>query len=225
MQYLAWRVLAGLNKKIEISFMMVGHTKFAPDWAFGLLKQKFRKTVVGCLEDLVNVVNRSASVNVAQLVGKEDGTTFVRQYNWSDYFNTYYKRQAFDGIKAFHHLVFEENKPGQVIVRHVSDGEETVLNILTKAHLQWKPDCNELPNEIKPPGLSHERQSYLFDKIREFCPEEHKDIVCPNPNNSRLTSVEPCQVISQPSLNLTLSQPSETHLSSTPPSKRQCYRR
>ena len=33
MQYLVWRVLTGLNTKIEMSFMVVGHTKFAPDWA------------------------------------------------------------------------------------------------------------------------------------------------------------------------------------------------
>lgn len=98
MQYLTWRVLAGLNKKIEISFMMVGHTKFAPDWAFGLLKQKFRKTAVGCLEDLVRVVNDSASVNYAQLVGYKDGTILVHQYNWSEFFATYFKRQGFDGI-------------------------------------------------------------------------------------------------------------------------------
>ena len=32
MQYLAWRVMTGLNQRIEISFMMVGHTKFAPDY-------------------------------------------------------------------------------------------------------------------------------------------------------------------------------------------------
>ncbi len=109
MQYLAWRVLSGLNKKIEISFMMVGHTKFAPDWAFGLLKQKkrFRKSVVGCLDDMVRVVNESASVNVAQLVGSESGNTFVHQYNWSDYFHRFYKHQAFDGIKSFHHLTFD----------------------------------------------------------------------------------------------------------------------
>ena len=47
MQYLTWRVLTGLNKRIEISFMLVGHTKFAPDWCFGLVKQRFRRTRVG----------------------------------------------------------------------------------------------------------------------------------------------------------------------------------
>ena len=106
MQYLAWRILAGLNKKIEISFMMVGHTKFAPDWAFGLLKQKFRRSIVGCLDDLVRVVNESASINVPQLVGNENGTIIVHQYNWSEFFSSFFKRQAFDGIKSLHHLIF-----------------------------------------------------------------------------------------------------------------------
>ena len=33
--YLAWRVMSGLHKNITLSFLVVGHTKFAPDWCFG----------------------------------------------------------------------------------------------------------------------------------------------------------------------------------------------
>ena len=56
MQYLAWRVLVGLHRTITISFLIVGHTKFSPDWCFGLFKQKFRRTKVSCLDDIVKVV-------------------------------------------------------------------------------------------------------------------------------------------------------------------------
>lgn len=42
MQYLTRQVMAGLNGRVEVSFMVVGHTKFAPEWAFGLLKQTFK---------------------------------------------------------------------------------------------------------------------------------------------------------------------------------------
>jgi hypothetical protein len=111
MQYLTWRVMAGLNRKIEISFMMVGHTKFAPDWAFGLLKQKFRRSNVGCLHDLAKMVRDSSTINNAQ---SEDGTVFVRQYNWSSFFEKMFKRQAFDGIKSLHHLVFTASTPGKL---------------------------------------------------------------------------------------------------------------
>ena len=80
---LTWRVLCGLNERIEISSLVVGHTKFASDWCFSLLKQKFRKTLVGCQEGLLCEVNQSTTTNVSQLVGKEDGTTIVQQYDWA----------------------------------------------------------------------------------------------------------------------------------------------
>ena len=47
MYYLMWRVLTGLHKEVKISFLPVGHTKFAPDWCFGLLKQRFLRTKIG----------------------------------------------------------------------------------------------------------------------------------------------------------------------------------
>ena len=69
MQYLCWRVMAGLYRSITVSFLIVGHTKFLPDWCFGLFKQAFRRTKIGCLDDIVKVVESSAVVNHAQLVG------------------------------------------------------------------------------------------------------------------------------------------------------------
>ena len=38
--YLLWRVLTGLHENITLSFMVAGHTKFSPDWCFGLLKKR-----------------------------------------------------------------------------------------------------------------------------------------------------------------------------------------
>ena len=39
MQYLTWRTMTGKNESVQISFMVVGHTKFAPDRFFGLIKK------------------------------------------------------------------------------------------------------------------------------------------------------------------------------------------
>ena len=63
LQYLMWRCMVGLHKEIEIAFLVVGHTKCAPDWCFGLLKRKFRREKVGCLADIARVVDTSATVN------------------------------------------------------------------------------------------------------------------------------------------------------------------
>ena len=38
MQYLMWRTMTGKNESVQISFMIVGHTKFAPGRFFGLIK-------------------------------------------------------------------------------------------------------------------------------------------------------------------------------------------
>lgn len=63
MGYLAWRICQGKNKRIILSFMPVGHTKFACDWAFGLLKKKFRVTYVSSLLELVDCIKKSTLTN------------------------------------------------------------------------------------------------------------------------------------------------------------------
>ena len=60
--------------------MVVGHTKFTPDSCFGLLKQRFRRTHVQCLSDLKKVIDESAEVNQAKLVGNEQGDIYVPTY-------------------------------------------------------------------------------------------------------------------------------------------------
>ena len=92
MQYLAWRVMVGLNDEITLSFLIVGHTKFSPDWCFGLLKRAFRRTKVGCLDDIVRVVENSATVNHAQLVGTQSGEVLVMTYDWSEFFSEPYRQ-------------------------------------------------------------------------------------------------------------------------------------
>ncbi len=172
MQYLAWR---GLHDRVEILFLLVGHTKFAPDWCFGLFKQKFRRTKV---TDIARVVNESAVANYAQLVGTEDGKMIVPQYNWADHFACFFKRNAFAGIKSLRHLVFSSAEPGVAIVRDQPGSAERKLELLAKEHLNWSPTSAELPPLKHPEGLS---RKYLFDKIREFCPPHCQDIVCPDP--------------------------------------------
>ena len=204
---------------------------------------------------MVKVVNESASINIAQLVGKENGTTIVHQYNWSEYFRSYFKRQAFDGIKSLHHLIFEDSRRGQVVViqvsdgeekvlnhlifedsrrgqvvvKQVSDGEEKVLNVLTKQHVHWQPSPNNLPEEIQPPGLSQDRQHYLFEKIREYCPEEVRDTDCPDPDLARAAALNECVTLSQSSCSSPPTSQSDLSPSPSPtpkqPSKRQCHRR
>ena len=114
MQYLAWRILTDLNKKITLSSLIVGHTKFSSDWCFRLFKQTFRRTKVGCLNDIAKVVEKSAVVNHTQLVGTQDSQVIVSTYNWAQYFNYPFRQTVLKGIKAMHHLTFTNSHKGLV---------------------------------------------------------------------------------------------------------------
>ena len=183
MYYFMWRVMTGLHEEIKISFMPVGHTKFSPDWCFGLLKRKYRKMRIGCLDDVVRAVNQSGSPNVAQLVGTQAGDVIVPMYNWSEYFEDVTIKTALKGISHMHHFQFKSSAPGKVFVKDAIDNEERCINLLKS--LPWHPYSSDLPNPIVPAGLSLERQYYLYDKIREFVPEDLQDLVCPKPIQPR----------------------------------------
>ena len=46
MQYLVWHALTKRHTHITLSFLSVGHTKFSPDWCFGLFIRLYRRTRV-----------------------------------------------------------------------------------------------------------------------------------------------------------------------------------
>ena len=178
-QYLMWRVLTGLQQCVTLSFMMVGHTKFAPDWCFGLVKRRLRRERVSCLSDVAAAVEVSAEANTAVLVGSEDGTPYVPVYNWSAFLAPHFRKVP--GLKQYHHLTIRCEASGTVLLKMTADCGEEKLPLLRDG---WVPCARDLPAVIPPPGLSRERQQYLHDHIRDYCTEVTKDIVCPSPQTS-----------------------------------------
>lgn len=180
MYYLMWRVLCGLHDEITLSFLIVGHTKFAPDWCFGLAKQCFRRTLVSSLDDIANIVARSSIVNIPQLVGTLEGDVFVPTYNWSEFFEDHVVKTALRGISKLQHFRFSCSTPGVVYVKSSSAGSEKKITLIKEQ--SWKPLPSDLPEIVVPNGLTSERQLYLYEKIREFCTDSTKDLVCPRPS-------------------------------------------
>ena len=162
-QYLLWRVMTNQHTEVTLSFMIPGHTKFSPDWCFGLLK-KYRWTKVGGLSDLCGVVNDSAAVNIAQPTGLEDGSVVVHTYDWQEYFSRFFTKVK--GIKKLHHIRFSSSSPGCIFVKEGAGSAEVKRCILKDK--SWEPKADELPPVLSPTGLSQQRQWYLYEKIREF---------------------------------------------------------
>ena len=159
--------------------MPPGHTKFAPDWCFGLIKRCFRRSEVSCLEDLSAVVHESTAVskvNIPQLVGHEDGSVIVPTYDWQSFFMPSFK--TFPGIKKIGHFRFPSTSPGTVLIRTTLADQEEVKQLLLPGGLDR---LHATPPVLPPPGLSEERQRYLYNSIREFVRQDKRDIVCPAP--------------------------------------------
>ncbi|KAM9503588.1 uncharacterized protein ACWYII_000816 [Salvelinus alpinus] len=79
-----------LHHNLDLHFLITGHTKFAPDWCFGLIKQRFRETRVNTLSEIAGIVKDSTvtGVNIPQLVGLEDGTVLMKSYGWQQQLHT-----------------------------------------------------------------------------------------------------------------------------------------
>ncbi|KAL0964129.1 hypothetical protein UPYG_G00319410 [Umbra pygmaea] len=58
-----------IHHRLDFHFLIAGHTKFAPEWFFGLIKQRFRKTRLNTSSDIAVVVKDSTltGVNIPQL--------------------------------------------------------------------------------------------------------------------------------------------------------------
>ena len=176
--YYCWRVLCGLHNSILYSFLIAGHTKFSPDWCFGLVKQSFRRRYVSSLFDLMEAVDKStvSGVNVAKLCGLHDGTVLVPVYDWANFLEPYFKK--IPGISKFHHFRFSKDHPGVVFCKTLVGSPEIEFTILKSPHAR---PPNQLPPQIIPLGLDEQRKQYLFWEIREFCRPGTEDLLAPAP--------------------------------------------
>ena len=67
------------DRRIGVSFMVVGHTRCSVDGGFGTAKKKFRNSVSDTMEQLRSVIDDSAASNRAKLFSWEwrDWDTFL----------------------------------------------------------------------------------------------------------------------------------------------------
>jgi len=182
MKYLAWRILAGLNRVIKISFLPVGHTKFAPDAGFGILKAKFRRSQICTVSEMCQCIVDSTPVtkmNQVQLVDKEsdDVRVGLHTYDWQKKFSDMNFRSTAN-IKQFHHFTFSSSDIGVVKLQTDVRAEEVVQTLITEIP---DPDTvHELPPVIQPTGLSPERH------LSQVAPGRHllKQILKERPTRS-----------------------------------------
>ena len=168
-----------LHYSIAYSFLIAGHTKFALDRSFRLIKRAFKVACVSSLYEFAQMVETSSTsgLNKTQLVGTHNGRVVVPVYDWGTFLGQYFKKLP--NIKKVHHFWFSNEDPGKVFYKElVSSSEQSFMLLKNNAILQ---PPSTLPEVVKPDGLTKERRNYLFREIRQFFKLGTEDIVAPAP--------------------------------------------
>ena len=146
MWYLAWRTIHKLHTAVSVNFLITGHTKFGPDWCFVLINHRYRREMVSCLNDLVDVVNDSTitGVNIAKKVGTKDGEVIVPRADWQVFLRPFFR--VVPGNKRYHHFRFDSTQPGMLFRKEYADSEEESSRILQ--------DPRQLPPAHRPQPMT-----------------------------------------------------------------------
>ena len=120
----------------------------------------------------------------------------VRMFDWVDFFATRMKKIPL--ITQQHHFEFSVESPGVVSFRKSSDSSSRAFKLTSDTAFH----SSDLPQVITPRGLTPQRKWYLWDKIREFCLEETKDVVCPIPEEEAAEHLQTSSEHGSPSLPL-----------------------
>ena len=92
------------HHSVEFSLMEAGHTKFHPDWHFGLWKVRWRHSTVETLEEMAHSVVASSKNkhNLPQLV--DDPDCPVKFYDWASHLKRWFK--PIPHLTSYHHFRF-----------------------------------------------------------------------------------------------------------------------
>lgn len=122
--YGLWRTMTSLHSSLECSLMEAGHTKFHPDWHFGLFKAKWRQCSAETMGQVASVVDRSSrnGHNIPQIV--QDPDKLVLFFDWASHLSQLYRK--IPSIPKYHQFRMCADKPGSFFVKeYASDSQRT----------------------------------------------------------------------------------------------------
>ena len=165
----------GLHESISINTMLVGHTKFAPDWHFGVWKVKWRASDAETMQDIATTVRASSRSghNIPHLVS--DTESPVKFFDWRSHLEASFRN--IKNITKYHHFFVSKDEPGVLHCKKYADSTEECFDLLKCAI-----NKNAMPPLKTIPVLPLARQWYLYDHISKFFRSESaKDKTCHKP--------------------------------------------
>ena len=180
---------AGIFRRIEIIFLIMGHTKNICDRRFKDLKNRFHHRNVYTMEQLIKTLS-DGNENVVKVVHVNRNHFF----NWDKFFtnNLNYKKAIKDCSK-FHCFYYDHIQAGIIHKQHnrldISSTKETVNK--NTNNLIWKQSLKDLcPTQEKAPEISDIKQVELYTKWRKLLPDQFQEDTCPKPTAEILNKVK-----------------------------------
>uniref|UniRef100_A0A8W8MGX5 DUF7869 domain-containing protein n=1 Tax=Magallana gigas TaxID=29159 RepID=A0A8W8MGX5_MAGGI len=107
-----------------------GRTRCLVDSGLGHIRKLFRRSDVDALSHLVDVVQKSASSNVA-FPYQQDCTKTWEWRDWKQFLSSNFK--SVRNIRKYHYFRFSCEDPGYVFLKESVDSVETQVSILKNA--------------------------------------------------------------------------------------------
>lgn len=118
---------------VRLPFMVVGHTKFAPDRLFSRIANSYNSSDVYNIGELVAIADQYATTT------EEDGTRILK---WRQELEKKYAE--LDGIRKFHDFVVSRNRNGKTVLKlkaHCASGALKDATLKLKRGFKAEDDC------------------------------------------------------------------------------------
>ena len=176
----------GWVRRVNLIFLIKGHTKNACDRNFNLLKSQWRHSNVYTMENTFELLNKCENVTAVNAVNLF--------YDYDKMFDIYDRRPEPGTIVMNHCFEFTKASTKQKGLHQITMTSKEANNshghyqqILTKKPKHMTNAIRQLallyhkPDKIDGTGLVPIKQVDLFTKWRHIVPFQYKDIVCPEP--------------------------------------------
>ena len=175
--------------RVEIVFLIMGHTKNICDRRFKDLKNKFHHRNIYTMKHLVEVLSTDNEQYVKVI--RVDSSSF---HNWDGFLTTKLSyRKAIKDCSKFHCFFYDSNQKGAVFKKHTILDTKFIKETINKQYdnQTWINSLSELSPDIERcPGIADIKQVELFTKWRKVIPSQYQDEICPRPEDNVLLKVK-----------------------------------
>ena len=191
MQFFVFLVAIGLLEHVELKFMIKGHTHCSVDGGHGIIKKEWRRRNVFTIQQAAEVVRKSSST-----LGIHEATIMTPEhfFDWEKLLTKFFYKLP--KILSFQQFEMDTKRPGILRYRLRPTEPWKEKNLLKKGaidslKLLSLKKVQSVLVQLKPPGISEEKQKELYEKVRKYVPPEFQDSVCPKPLEEKMKLVNP----------------------------------